>query len=87
MMTTGYPSRWAGYDEHGGYRSRGWARPSDYEDHERGWFDRASDEVSSWMGDEDAARQRRLDKVEGEHRGKGRPAVRTTSVRTGSAQG
>jgi osmotically-inducible protein OsmY len=34
---------------------------------ERGFWDRASDEVSSWFGDEDAERRRRMDK----HRGKG----------------
>jgi hypothetical protein len=28
---------------------------------ERGWFDRAGDEVSSWFGDEDAERRRRAD--------------------------
>ena len=28
---------------------------------ERGWLDKASDEVSSWLGDEEAARRRRLD--------------------------
>jgi osmotically-inducible protein OsmY len=32
----------------------------------RGFFDRASDEVASWFGDEDAARRRELD-----HRGRG----------------
>lgn len=34
---------------------------------ERGWFDRAGDEVMSWFGDEDAERRREQDK----HRGKG----------------
>ena len=28
---------------------------------ERGWWDRASDEVSSWMGDEGAERRRMMD--------------------------
>lgn len=28
---------------------------------ERGWWDRASDEMSSWFGDEDAGRRRRMD--------------------------
>jgi len=28
---------------------------------DRGWWDRASDEVSSWLGDEEAERRRRLD--------------------------
>jgi hypothetical protein len=34
--------------------------------HERGWFERAGDEVASWFGDKDAARRREED-----HRGKG----------------
>ncbi|HKY28823.1 MAG TPA: BON domain-containing protein [Pyrinomonadaceae bacterium] len=39
---------------------------------ERGWLDRASDEVSSWFGDEEAERRRRLDKMrEGNYRGRG----------------
>ncbi len=38
---------------------------------DRDWWERATDEVSSWMGDEDAERRRRLDKSQGAHRGKG----------------
>lgn len=39
---------------------------------ERGWWDRTSDEVSSWFGDEDAERRREQDKRRsGQHRGKG----------------
>jgi osmotically-inducible protein OsmY len=34
---------------------------------ERDWWDRATDEVSSWFGDEDAERRRRMDR----HRGRG----------------
>jgi osmotically-inducible protein OsmY len=37
---------------------------------ERGWWDRTRDEMSSWFGDDDAERRRRMDKM-GEHRGKG----------------
>jgi len=37
---------------------------------ERSWWDRASDEVSSWFGDEDAERRRRMDETRG-HRGRG----------------
>ena len=40
---------------------------------ERGFFDRAGDEVASWFGDEDAARRREMD-----HRGRG-PANYTRS--------
>lgn len=39
---------------------------------ERSWWDRTSDEVSSWFGDEDAERRRERDrKMSGEYRGKG----------------
>jgi len=38
-----------------------------YGSRERDWWDRATDEVSSWFGDEDAQRRRKMD----EHRGRG----------------
>jgi osmotically-inducible protein OsmY len=38
-----------------------------YGNRDRDWWDRATDEVSSWFGDEDAERRRRLD----QHRGRG----------------
>jgi osmotically-inducible protein OsmY len=39
---------------------------------ERGFWDRASDEVSSWFGDDDAERRRRMDEQRGgTHRGRG----------------
>jgi osmotically-inducible protein OsmY len=39
---------------------------------ERGFWDRASDEVSSWFGDDDAERRRRMDEQRGGvHRGRG----------------
>ncbi len=39
---------------------------------DRNWFDRASDEVSSWFGDDEAERRRERDRrLEGRHRGKG----------------
>lgn len=36
-------------------------RPGDYEYDERGFIDRAGDELRSWFGDEEAERRRRLD--------------------------
>jgi osmotically-inducible protein OsmY len=39
----------------------------DYGNRERDWWDRASDEVSSWFGDEEAERRRHMD----QHRGRG----------------
>jgi osmotically-inducible protein OsmY len=39
---------------------------------DRGWFNRASDEVSSWFGNDDAERRRDRDRqMRGEHKGKG----------------
>ena len=45
--------------------------PSNY-DRDRGWWDKTADEVSSWFGDDDAARRRDMDtRHEGRHRGRG----------------
>ncbi len=38
---------------------------------DRDWLDRASDEVSSWFGDEEAARRREMDQRRGGHYGRG----------------
>ncbi|HSU04658.1 MAG TPA: BON domain-containing protein [Acetobacteraceae bacterium] len=51
-----------GYNERAGSAGRG---------QDRGWWDRASDEVSSWFGDEDAERRRRDDARRDVHRGHG----------------
>ncbi len=61
----GYGNRERDRDEERGYRSRsdfdrGYSRPRDYDD-DRGFFDRAGDEVRSWFGDEEAERRRRWD--------------------------
>lgn len=41
-------------------------------ENERGWWDRASDEVASWFGDEEAERRRNYDEMrDAKHRGKG----------------
>ncbi|WP_046863653.1 BON domain-containing protein [Microvirga massiliensis] len=40
--------------------------------HERGFLERAGDEVASWFGDEDAERRRQMDQAQsGRHRGRG----------------
>jgi osmotically-inducible protein OsmY len=64
-----YSSAYGGYGA-GARISRpvGWregAYRSGYDD-ERGWWERAGDEVASWFGNEEAARRREMD-----HRGKG----------------
>jgi osmotically-inducible protein OsmY len=39
---------------------------------DRNWWDKTTDEVSSWFGDDDAERRRRMDKKEeGKHKGRG----------------
>jgi osmotically-inducible protein OsmY len=49
---------------------------------ERTWFDRARDEVSSWMGDHDALHRREHDAVaRGEHRGRGPKGYRRSDER------
>lgn len=67
------PQTGSGSAAYGGssYAARGYGR--DYLDyghnrdrHERGFFQKAGDEIASWFGDEDAARRREAD-----HRGRG----------------
>jgi len=54
----------------------------DYRDRERGWWDRASDEVASWFGDEEAERRRRYDEIQqGQHRGRGPKSYRRSDER------
>ena len=63
-----------GYYRQAGYRplqypsSEGGFETGPYND--RGWWDRASDEVSSWFGDKEAQRRRAMD-MRGGHRGRG----------------
>jgi osmotically-inducible protein OsmY len=61
---------WRGYGE-----GEGWAGPeSGYRggrEQDRSWWNRAADEISSWMGDEDAERRRRMDQARGGYYGKG----------------
>ena len=40
-------------------------------ENERGWWDKTSDEVASWFGDEEAERRREIDQRPGGYRGKG----------------
>jgi hypothetical protein len=62
------PSSYGGrarYDRDRGHddydRSRRGREPQGYDHDERGFFDRAGDEVRSWFGDEEAERRRRFD--------------------------
>ena len=70
-----------------GYRGRDWSERGAYgrsqgqssesrtyggREDDRGFWDRASDEVSSWFGDDEAERRRRRDyEQSGQHRGRG----------------
>jgi osmotically-inducible protein OsmY len=38
---------------------------------ERNWWDKTTDEVSSWFGDDEAERRRRMDRMRGQHKGRG----------------
>jgi osmotically-inducible protein OsmY len=49
-----------GYDRPSGGRDYG-RQPQGYDYEERGFFDRAGDEVRSWFGDEEAERRRNMD--------------------------
>ena len=66
-----YGKRSRGYD----YGREGYDRGG-----ERGWWDRASDEVASWFGDEEAERRRRMDQQR-EHRGRGPKGYRRSDER------
>ena len=56
----------------GGSYGSDYYRSNRREDDDRGWWDKTSDEVSSWFGDEDAERRRDMDRrTSGQHRGKG----------------
>ena len=48
---------------------------------ERNWWDKTQDEVASWFGDDEAERRRRMDKMNGPHRGKGPKGYTRTSER------
>jgi osmotically-inducible protein OsmY len=48
---------------------------------ERGWWDRASDAVASWFGDEDAERRRRMDEQRAHRRGRGPKNYRRSDER------
>jgi osmotically-inducible protein OsmY len=48
---------------------------------ERGWWDRATDMVSSWFGDEAAERRRRMDEYRAQHRGRGPRGYRRSDDR------
>lgn len=66
------------YGDHNPYRSFGPRHDRRPHHEERTWFDRARDEVSSWMGDQDAQHRREAD---GAHRGRGPKGYRRSDER------
>ncbi len=64
----GYPSRSSYPESERGYYNE----QRYYGEEDRGWWDKAADEVSSWMGDDEAARRRERDHLNsGQYRGHG----------------
>jgi osmotically-inducible protein OsmY len=69
----------------GGYGSRernyGVEREGYVSGEPRGWWDRVSDEVASWFGDEEAERRRRMDQQREQFRGRGPKGYRRSDER------
>jgi len=86
--SSGYSSQRSNYPS-SGYRSgeRYGERGSEYDreryggGEERGWWDRASDAVASWFGDEEAERRRRMDEQRAHRRGRGPKGYRRSDER------
>jgi osmotically-inducible protein OsmY len=68
-----YDRNQGGYGGYSGSNYGGnYGSPAERNGGERNWWDRTTDEVSSWFGDEEAERRRDRDRqLKGEHRGKG----------------
>lgn len=69
-----------------GYYSRrnpnaDWYRSNWNNNDNRDWWEKTKDEVSSWFGDEDAQRRRRMDEWREDHRGKGPKNYKRSSER------
>ncbi|HKU75546.1 MAG TPA: BON domain-containing protein [Pyrinomonadaceae bacterium] len=76
--TERYGERGRGYDYDRTDYDRG---RYDREEGGRGWWDRASDEVASWFGDEEAERRRRMDEQRAHRRGRGPKGYRRSDER------
>ena len=82
-LTGGYSERYnypTGSRSNERYDERGRSYDYDRSEGGRGWWDRASDEVASWFGDEEAERRRRMDERR-EHRGRGPKGYRRSDER------
>lgn len=81
-----YPSGYRSGESYGGrdydYDRDRYDRGSQgYGNEDRGWWDRASDAVASWFGDEDAERRRRMDEQRAHRRGRGPKGYRRSDER------
>ena len=74
-----YPTGFRSNESYG-ERGRDYDRDRYDSGEERGWWDRASDAVASWFGDEDAERRRHQDQQR-EHRGRGPKNYRRSDER------
>lgn len=63
------------------YRGNNQYRSTQDNNNDRDWWDRTSDEIASWFGDDDAERRRRMDKMKGPHHGKGPKGYTRTDER------
>lgn len=61
-------SRWRGDRPEHGSSARGW----DHDREDRGFFERAGDEVASWFGDDEAERRRQMDRMRDEREDRSR---------------
>src|SRR6185369_14533818 len=75
-----YPQPRYNSNESYGGRSSEYDRDRYDRGEDRGWWDRASDAVASWFGDEDAERRRHMDQQR-EHRGRGPKGYRRSDER------
>jgi len=74
-----YPTGFRSNESYG-ERSHDYDRDRNDRGEDRGWWDRASDAVASWFGDEEAERRRRMDQQR-EHRGRGPKGYRRSDER------
>ena len=74
-----YPTGFRANESYG-ERSYDYDRDRNDRGEDRGWWDRASDAVASWFGDEEAERRRRMDQQR-EHRGRGPKGYRRSDER------
>jgi len=73
--------RYSSSDRYDRDQRRDQRRQDDHDSNERNWWDRTSDEIASWFGDDDAERRRRQDKLNGPHHGKGPKGYTRTDER------